>query len=373
MAWLNNLVVLAQDKRNAIAANNLYDVFAIEYFTGIRALYLPSWCGSSGSDDNDHDDDDDDDDESTILDEHKTTNFTVILGPYRDFSGSWNHPIFDALKAALKYRKERSPYRFERLRDLYPTYKSMSILKKHPCLVLIPYQVSIMSFFEYYRQAIPMYVPSKTLFLTWDQKYHVMDETIYGNVKRESLLTTSVQDDATSSSDATNNTSSSTTTSRWFALKRNNYQRVDSKLLPSDIDMNILQSNSSSLPNPALKSSLASWIHYCDFYIFPHIQTFDSWPDLINQIESNAANGRHHEISMAMKRFSRQQKANLVDAWSMIFDQLKEERKPGSATVPPSFEAGLEAFYSNANLPVWSFNELVDNRTCRAEKKMMWY
>jgi hypothetical protein len=43
--WNDNLIKLNQDPKNTIAANNLYDAKYIEYFTGIKAKVIPSYCG----------------------------------------------------------------------------------------------------------------------------------------------------------------------------------------------------------------------------------------------------------------------------------------------------------------------------------------
>ena len=57
-------------------------------------------------------------------------------------------------------------FKFSRIRDLYPHFE-YSDLVKHRAIVLIPYQVSIMSLFEYYRMCIPLFVPSTALLAKW--------------------------------------------------------------------------------------------------------------------------------------------------------------------------------------------------------------
>jgi hypothetical protein len=80
---------------------------------------------------------------------------------------------------------------FAKIRDLYSHFE-YSDLVAHPAIVLIPYQVrkgpslcklqvaghqgvtwqvSIMSIFEYYRMAIPLFVPSPSLLAKWQLKY----------------------------------------------------------------------------------------------------------------------------------------------------------------------------------------------------------
>jgi hypothetical protein len=68
-----------------------------------------------------------------------------------------------------------------RIRDLYPHFEYTDLVK-HPAIVLIPYQVSIMSIFEYYRMGIPIFVPSTELLARWQLKYRVMDERTWNGV-----------------------------------------------------------------------------------------------------------------------------------------------------------------------------------------------
>jgi hypothetical protein len=42
--WNDNLLKLSRDPKNVIATNNLYDAKYIEYFTGIKAKVIPSFC-----------------------------------------------------------------------------------------------------------------------------------------------------------------------------------------------------------------------------------------------------------------------------------------------------------------------------------------
>lgn len=46
-----------------------------------------------------------------------------------------------------------------------------SLEVKNPSLQYLRVQVSIMSVFEYYRMAIPMFVPSPSLLTKWQIKY----------------------------------------------------------------------------------------------------------------------------------------------------------------------------------------------------------
>ena len=47
---------------------------------------------------------------------------------------------------------------------------------QHPGLILIPYTVSFMSVFEYYRMKIPLFVPTPALLEEWDHAHHLLGE-----------------------------------------------------------------------------------------------------------------------------------------------------------------------------------------------------
>ncbi|CAF4403260.1 unnamed protein product, partial [Adineta steineri] len=42
--WNKNLQIIVTNPRNVVAGNNLYDAEYIRYFTGIKAIVLPSLC-----------------------------------------------------------------------------------------------------------------------------------------------------------------------------------------------------------------------------------------------------------------------------------------------------------------------------------------
>lgn len=71
------------------------------------------------------------------------------------------------------------PLRLSGIRELYPRHYEYAALARHPAAVLLPYQVSVMSFFEYYRMGLPMFVPSPQLLVQWHMKYRVLNERLY--------------------------------------------------------------------------------------------------------------------------------------------------------------------------------------------------
>jgi len=51
-----------------------------------------------------------------------------------------------------------------------------SDLALHPAAILLPYQISFMTFFELYRIGLPMFAPSPELLTQWHLDYNVLNE-----------------------------------------------------------------------------------------------------------------------------------------------------------------------------------------------------
>ena len=123
-AWNANLKRIAADPRNFVAANNLYDAKYVEYFTGLRLPVVENWCGYAkpGA---------------------KRNALPVLVGP----SGRAAPP---ELLRAIKMAVVRRP--IAAIKEAYPGRFEYAQLARHPALVLVPYQVSVMSLFEYRRR-----------------------------------------------------------------------------------------------------------------------------------------------------------------------------------------------------------------------------
>ena len=56
---------------------------------------------------------------------------------------------------------------------------------RHPAVVIVPYQVSTISFFEFYRRNVPLFVPSLRLLTQWVLRHNLMWERVYGRPSRQ--------------------------------------------------------------------------------------------------------------------------------------------------------------------------------------------
>ena len=287
--WVKNLQLIAARPENVIMANNLYDVAYIKHMTGIDARHMPAWCGNSGV-------------------KYSPSRQSILIGPYRLADSiaklGWGHPILrDLSRTNMGLRK---PFEFQRITDVYPSY-SFDDLASHRAIVFLPYQVSIMSFFEYYRMGIPLFVPSKDLLLEWDDKYDVVSERIYGHVEREY--------DARS---------------RAYRMQA----RADGAGKKKD--------ERDRLPNPNVKTNFKHWIHLCDFYVFPHVQYFSSWEDLVGKLQKANMQG----ISKAMLRYSDEQRPILVEKWRDVMRKIARPSREGARVVPTDFDEAVKELYN---------------------------
>ena len=251
--WNDNLRAIAANPRNIIAANNHYDAEYVKYFTGLKEVpVIPNYCGYTNA-------------------EYNPTKTTILVGPGRGINDHLHNQLqSSASKANL--------FEFKRIRDLYPRFE-YSDLAQHPAIVLIPYQVSIMSIFEYYRMGIPMFVPTPELLAKWQMEYRILSELTWDMVFSKPKDHSNVDG--------------------W---------RSEDGTLLHPFDPN----------NQFSEESIAFWVKWADFYMWPHIiqySSFDELPSLIQKTDLN-------EVSTKIKEENDRMKADLFETWNGIFDRL---------------------------------------------------
>jgi len=287
--WISTLHALNKDPKNTIAANSMYDVKYIEYHTGLKAQYLPSWCG----DKTDtywnlcHGKKDIAGNSPAIYNPTEGQN-TILIGAYRtnlerdrfvkpddpnnpqtDEQKFENHPIVKGLRKAASHSTK---YRFETIAKIYPKGYSTGDLGTHPAIVVIPYQVSTMNLFEMYRVGIPLFFPSLRLLSAWYADHKIMWERQYGQPERLDDL-------------------------------------IGSKTTWPD-------------PNDASVESFEFWVKWADWYTWPHIQLFDSWDDLATRLNT-MHKADFNDISHNMMKESMRIKTELISNWTQVFNKMK--------------------------------------------------
>ena len=304
--WVKDLQQLARSQRHTIVANNPYDSKYITYMTGIKNVpLLPFWCG-------------DIDDSAFLLFKNKHGNCLppkwrplraeVIIGSYRNNLGRVrmmkgksessfeSHPIAIGMRAAQERAMASSssnatrhpngvpaPIQIELISKLYTKGYLNSDLLTHPALVLIPYQVSTMGVFAFYRLNIPIFAPSLKLLLEWQRDHDIMWERIYG--WPEPLVTPPVG-------------------------------------VPS--------------PNSESPEAVRYWLGLCDWYHWPHVVLFDSWDDLMSKLLRTDLVA----VSASMKHHNKLQRVRLVETMRGVFKRAQDS---GKTPIPQDFDASMRS------------------------------
>lgn len=260
-----NLQVIASSKANTLAANNLYDLEYMKHFTGISNIQLvPNLC--------------------LYVDAvYRPRRKEILIGPSRLNKAA--HEILYGPHGLFSYIKlsSESTVQFVPLRKLYEHY-TFKDLAQHQAMLVIPYQVSIMSLFEYYAMQIPMLVPSLDLLVEW-QVEHLLLEELSWNCVFNKCPETSV-----------------------LAPHENSPHPFD----PNDV------------LNPA---ALRYWLKYADFYQWPGIIYFHSWDDLLDKVQSTD----FADISRVMGEYNQQRISHVKGKWEEIIDRTTMKARTSKA------------------------------------------
>ncbi len=275
--WIHNLKAISKSDANIIAANNMYDVMHMQYYTGIETKYIPSWCGD-------------------LPHEISTSNYKpqrseLVLTPYRgnleyainDIPGrGWpdvrrksyrnplDHPIFDELKHL------RSRFKLINMQQAFPrhgNFRSIHDFRNFRAVVLIPYVPSTIFFFQLYRSCVPILVPSRKLLSRWIAEHGILWETSYGDPLR------------------------------------------------------LNDSMHSSLPNPSNfdATSREVWMEFYDVYqtsTFPYILYFNSWEHAASIVKTTD----FHMISANMRLHNVNEFHRIRHLWHSVFQQMATHR-----------------------------------------------
>lgn len=157
-AWSTRLAAMASRPDVAVLANNAYDAAYIEYFTGLRPPVVPSLCSSPFR---------------YAYPSPRPQVLVDACDPLR--CPPFRQKAVEGLVRGLMQLSAHAGLSMAELRTLYPRYEQ-SDLVQHPAIVLLPYQVSVMSFFERRAMGIPIFVPSLDLLAEWHMKYGLVYE-----------------------------------------------------------------------------------------------------------------------------------------------------------------------------------------------------
>jgi hypothetical protein len=155
--------------------------------------------------------------------------------------------------------------------------------KKYKAVIWLPYQVSVMSFFEMYRQNIPMFAPSLKAMKHWHWVVDMLSNRIYGNPER-------------------------------FTDEIKEYVKENGGMMPDD---NIITPNYQHH-----ERNMDYWFGYMDIYVFENIILFDDFDHLmylLDTVDLAAVAGR-------MAEYNERQRESIMLKWHDIFNEAAPHR-----------------------------------------------
>lgn len=223
-----------------VAANSTYDVEYCRYFSGIKPEFIPSMC------------------------DYMPHSYTGEL----DTELLWDsrsdkvHSLFTTEIKSIK-----------QVRNLYGGRYEWKNLPKHRAIVHVPYNASIMGFFEHYAMNIPLFVPTPDFLVALKFSYGALSE---------------VTDRQT----------------------RNNFPAGS------------FGKGTFSAPDPNEYNdpeALLWWTQHYDMYNMPHVIQFESVEDLREKLKTTDLNA----VSAAMKESNRIRKIMIVQKWKEFMERVK--------------------------------------------------
>lgn len=291
---IKNVRAIAAQPWNAVMANNWYDVHYINYFTGVMPTYVPSLCA--------------------YIDASYTWSApvgkavwgyrsswatmepsrTIVVFGYRPANqiGGWLHEFLKPLNDLSS--GQGLDFEFGNVHDVYKRRYEYSELAAHPAVMHMPYQVSVMSFYEQYRMGIPIIVPSLDLLTRWHMDMLMVSERCW-KLRKGSIV--------------------------------DRHPESKQKYDPND---------------DKSYAAVSHWLQYSDYYIFPHVILFDSWDDLLMKLKEADLVA----LSAKMKEYSRRLEEMIVDRWDAVLDQAATARHK-ALPLDGQYPAGLEEDYAS--------------------------
>jgi hypothetical protein len=192
----------------------------------------------------------------------------------------------DAFFKQLGYESHQDV--MESIKSVYPTYTFDDLLR-HKGIILFPYCASVMSFFEYYRLSIPIFVPSLQFLTDLEIRYRTSSQRIY-----------------------------------------NGFHAPYPFLPYSPNDPN----------NPA---AIRYWLNFSDFYVMPHVIQFHSAEHLANLLLS-LTDEDLIKISNDMMDYSEKVRKDFVEVWTNRFTHWGIGRH--KRQIPVSYEREMMSRWS---------------------------
>jgi hypothetical protein len=288
--YVANFRALAALPGSAVLAHNMYDVHYTHYFTGVLPRYVPSLCAYPGVQWSW---------QPPAAGSSSSSGKPILVHGYRPHRGGVGLEAFLAPLRALASSGRTGGFAFQELRAALGADYAYADLAAHPAILHLPYQVSIMSFFEHYRAGVPILAPSLALLTQWHMDSLFVSERTWDTVLYGAPASASV-------------------------LPR--HADADEPFDPND--------------EPS-REAVAWWLQWADYYVFPHVLLFDSWEHLAELLRGADLPA----VSRAMLAHAGALEAQLAQEWGSVLRAL------------PSRQARAEA---DARLAGLGFDERMD-------------
>jgi hypothetical protein len=165
-------------------------------------------------------------------------------------------------------------------------------------MVLLPYQVSFMLFFELYQMAVPLFLPSPALLAQWHLQHGVLSERswnlVFGHPSNSSVL------------------------------PQHAHYASSAHALSGD------PNNEQDL------AAVQEWIALADFYQLPHVLYFTSFKDLLEQLSDPHLSKRLQETSERMLRHNEVRGREVTARWEDVVGRVRARKKELLATAGSS-------------------------------------
>ena len=276
---IGNFRALAKRPDTAILANNMYDVHYFNYFTGLNPTYIPSFCDYTGA-----------------KYSWNGQNNIILMHGYRP-----KRNILPSSTFIADIRRLAPRFKFEFVRDVYPGHYAYEQLAGHPAMLHIPYQASIMSFFEHYRMCIPLIAPSLDLLTSWHMRYRIVSERTWDMALHDRETSASV-------------------------LPRH----------PEASPRHVFDPNDEHNAD-----GVRYWLQFSDFYTFPHVILFDSWEDLAQKL----AVADFGSISRAMCAHNQAELGRIAAQWSEVLARVPPSAERPRLSPDVSYDDAMNAIY----------------------------
>ncbi len=289
-AFVRNFRAMAAMPGTSVLANNLFDSHYVYYYTGVRALHVPSLCNYTGaiyswrpSDPGRH------------L-EIPVVGFRPIKKLLPSALGSFLEPLKNLTRDA------NLSFTYGGFRDLLGPNYSYKQLASYPALLYLPYQVSTMSFFEQYSMGIPLIAPSVRLLAEWQMQYTLLSELTWSQAFRTEK------------------------TRRGVLPRHANVTAAEEPFDPNDEES---------------VNAVRHWLGHADFYTFPHVILFDSWEDLAAKL----AIADLPAISARMLRHGEQLARELREVWAGVLRRIEATRASVRPVLRGNYSERMDAIY----------------------------